>query len=327
MWEVIGHQWAIDLLQSGICLGKIAQSNLFTGPEGIGKTHLALWYAAALLCDSESAPCGHCRACRLVAEHKHPDVVLIDGGQERIGIGQMRELQHDLALSPVMGRYRLVILSSFDNATREAANAFLKTLEDPLPHAVIVVTSVAGGLLLPTIVSRCRVLALRPLPVSLVARALQETHGLPQERAELLARISGGCVGWAISALGDEDRLRKRSDDLDRVYGLISSNRAERLDAAETLAKRPDLSEVLGIWQGWWRDIALLASGSLDLVVNADRLAELTQASERFGFRGAIRAVQAIAETQDRLNKNVNARMAIEVLLLDWEPDRAEVKA
>jgi len=319
MWQTIGHEWAIDLLCRSLEQERVAQANLFTGPEGVGKTHLAWAFAAALNCERDVRPCGECRSCRLVARRGHPDVLLVEPDGARLKIDQARDLQHTLSLSPVMGRRRVAILTRFETATREAANALLKTLEEPPAQVVLILTASEADLLLPTIVSRCRVMALRRAPEGAISSALQERLGLADEQARMLARLAGGRPGWALRAAQDGALLASRAQDLDLLEELLRWGKVDRLETAERLSKRDDLPTLLALWQTWWRDLSLAALGCGDLVVNLDRLEAVRRNAAQITAQQANAAVGGLSRAQALLPKNVNARLALEVMLLNWQ--------
>ncbi len=203
MWRTIGHQWAVEQLASAVGSGRISRANLFTGPERVGKLHLALEFAAALNCISDIPPCGACAHCTRIHAGVHPDVTIIrpDGGH--VKIGQIRQMEYELALRPYEARWRVAIITEMQTATEEAENALLKTLEEPPAQAVLILTAVDAGLLEPTIVSRCRMLALQPVPADIIAEALKD-RGIEPALADETARLSGGLPGWALEAAGGQ---------------------------------------------------------------------------------------------------------------------------
>ncbi|MBC7235486.1 MAG: DNA polymerase III subunit delta' [Chloroflexi bacterium] len=317
MWQVIGHTWAVDLLRRSLAGGRLAHAYLITGPEHIGKTHLALEFAAALVCEGDDAPCHRCVACGQVAQGQHPDVLQVEPDGSHFKIDQVRGLQYDLALSPREAKRRVCILTNFERATTEAANALLKTLEEPPPHVVLIVTATDASLLLPTIVSRCQLLALRIVPRPLIEEALLERTE-DAALARLLSSLAGGRVGWALEALVQPDLLQQRQEDIRRLWHLLSADRAQRLESAEELAKRQNIGELLAVWQVWWRDVVLLHGGCEELVVNQDLRRELGLVAAACTAEQSGAALRYIARMPEQLEHNVNARLALEALLLSW---------
>jgi DNA polymerase-3 subunit delta' len=314
---VVGHQWAIDLLLNGLALGRVSHATLIVGPSNIGKTTLARLFAQALNCTGSPIPCGECLSCRKIVSGNHPDVRILDTPDEALKINEVRDLQRELALSPHEGRWRIAVLSDFERATLEAANALLKTLEEPPAHVVLILTAAETGGLLPTIVSRCQILSLRPLPRALIEETLVSHWGARPEQAQLLAAISGGRLGWAVHALQDDSVLIRRNEHLDNLASLMRKGRVERLAYAATLSHDPGLAkEVLGLWLAWWRDVLLVASDSQVGVTNIDRQNLLCQQVSQISLRQAQRMVRQVSSTIMHMDQNVNLRLALEVLLL-----------
>jgi DNA polymerase-3 subunit delta' len=244
-------------------------------------------------------------------------VRILDAPDQSLKIGQVRELQRQLALSPQEGHWRVAVLCDFERATVEASNALLKTLEEPPSQVVLVLTATEADVLLPTIVSRCQVLSLRPLSTSVVSEALRSRWGADSQQAELLAHLSGNRLGWAVRALEDEALLAQRNEHLDNLASLMSKGRVERLAYAAQLSRHPALvREILTWWLGWWRDVLLLASGSQVSVSNLDWERVLRQQAQQVTVSQAQRVVAQMRSTITNLDRNVNLRLALEVLLL-----------
>ena len=200
-WGMIGHDWAVRLLQSHIALNRVRHAYLFTGPIGIGKRTLAIRFAQALNCSnppSQAAYCGECRACTLIERGAFPDTHIISAEeQERtIKVDKIRELQRVVSLSPYEGKYHIALLLRFHEATEQAANALLKTLEEPPPQVIMLLTAESTDSLLPTIVSRCEVVPLRLLSVRQLENELESRIG-EAENTELIAGLSAGRPGYA----------------------------------------------------------------------------------------------------------------------------------
>jgi len=315
---VVGHDWAVQLLQSGLRRGHLTQAYLFAGPPRIGKTTLALYLASALNClHPTDRPCGQCDSCRKIAQGLHPDVRVVDEPGSSIKIDQIRELQRDVTLSPFEGRWRVHILCDFQQATTEAANCLLKTLEEPPPKVVIVLTALQAEMLLPTIVSRCQILNLRPLPTRVAQEALERHWGVEPRAALLLARLCEGRIGWAIEASASDALLRNREKYLVALEQILRQERPARMGLAQQLGQNPQgLPEIFDLWQGWWRDLLLAKCGNLDALINVDREAIMLNEAHNLTLAEIATCLRAIEHTALQVEQNVNPVLAMEVLLL-----------
>lgn len=318
MWRTIGHDWVVQTLSRALRAGRVARTLLLTGPAQIGKTHLALELAMALQCTGAEPPCQACPSCARALQGLHPDIKVVQPEGGRLKIDQLRALQYELALSPVLGRWRICLLTNFETATVEAANAFLKTLEEPPARAVIILTALDVGLLLPTVVSRCQVLPLRPAPRKQIAQILVAHWQMDAERAEMLARLSAGRVGWAIQAAQHPEVLAERQTQLEELEAMLAAGRVQRLQVAERYARDERLPERILLWQGWWRDVALWCAGCRHLIANLDRQAALAWAAQGRTLAEAHLALRATEAALLQLEQNVNSRLVLEALLLQW---------
>lgn len=315
---IIGHEWAVELLTRGLAADRLSQAYLFVGPPRVGKTTLAVYLARALNClNPDAAPCGECAACRRIGQNLHPDVRIIDNEGDRIKIAQIRELQREMALSPFEGRWRVYILCDFQQATVEAANCLLKTLEEPPPKVVMVLTTTQAEMLLPTIISRCQVLSLRGLPVAQVQQALCAYWGVEREQAHLLASLSQGRMGWAIAASRDDTMLRSREKYFVALEQALREERTQRMGLAQQLCQNPQaLPDVFDLWQSWWRDLMLAKSGNIQALTNLDRKQTLLNEAEHCTVSEILACMRAIQECALQVEHNVNPCLALEVLLL-----------
>jgi DNA polymerase-3 subunit delta' len=325
--QIIGHEWAADLLRQSIAAGRAAHAYLLTGPPQVGKTRLALDLAQSLNCGETEPPCGRCRSCLRIREGVHPDVQVIvgTGAGGTIKIDQVRTLQRKAVLAPYEGRYRVFILRRMDRATTEAANSLLKTLEEPPAHVVLILTAVQPEALPATVVSRCQRLNLRPVPIQVVEEALC-ARGLGRPEANFLANLSGGRVGWAVDAVQDDAVLEQRKQELDQLVDLLAANRVERVDYAWGASRDMQaLLQRIELWTLWWRDLLLLCGHNDSHVLNVDRIEELRSLVTQTTLSESLATLQALQRTSEQLEANVNARLALEGLLFKlphWQIQR-----
>lgn len=333
-WHITGHEWAVTYLQRSLARGYQGHAYVISGPASIGKALLALRLAQALNCVRETdRPCLDCPVCRRITNGNHPDVRLAGMATQATGlkaseaarqkdlkIGTIRAWQRDITLRPYEGRRRVFILHDAERLNEEASNAMLKTLEEPPPFATLILVA-NSDTLLPTVVSRCQTLRLRPLPRQQVARALIE-QGVPSDRANLLAAWSGGRIGWAIHMAENQDALQLRQEQLDILLALQSQSRGARFRWAEERSKeyRGGEQDVvfawIDLWQSWWRDVILVAAGCPETVTHIDRQAELTQMAQHYPLHEIYRFAARCSEVAQQLRDNVNPQLVLENLLL-----------
>lgn len=322
-WNLLGHTWAVDMLRQHVANGTARHAYLFTGPPGLGRRTLALHLAQALNCTQPPAPgefCGICRDCRQIAAMQHPDLSVIQAETEggTLKVEQVREIQRSLSLKPYQSRYRVAIFLRFQEANPNAANALLKTLEEAPGHVVLLLTADNAEQLLPTIASRCEIIRLRPLPVGEVEAHLKNQNA-DGNMARLLAHLSGGRPGAALKLLADPGTLDFRADCLNDLHSLLPGSRVDRFKYAEKLAKDKDaMRQTLLIWQSFWRDVMLVASGSSAVLTNIDRRENIQEMANRLTLSRARKLVSGVEKALEQLDGNVNARLLVEVLVMDW---------
>jgi DNA polymerase-3 subunit delta' len=249
----------------------------------------------------------------------HPDLAIVQAEQQGgvLKVDQVRELQRSLALAPYEAIYRVAVLLRFEEANASSMNALLKTLEEPAPQVVLILTAESAEMLLPTIVSRCEVMRLRPVPLDQLSRSLQE-RGVPAERAQLLSHISGGRPGYALRLEQEAELLEQRKNWLEMHATLLAANRVERFAQAETLAKDKDsLRASLLVWLSFWRDVLIRSAGASAPITNLDYAHEIEDLAERLGLLAARRMIVSLERVLNLLDRNINARLAAEVLVLD----------
>jgi DNA polymerase-3 subunit delta' len=329
-WPVYGHDWAVDQLRKSIANARVRHAYLITGTESLGKNTLAHAFALALNCthpDEAARPCLECRACRLTLSGNHPDLLRaeLDATTGALKIDSIRAVMRALAMKPFEARYRIALLERFDQAQPRAQDALLKTLEEPPPAALLILTAARVEALLPTILSRSQIIHLRPVPLASVRDVLVTRYQADPAHAELLARLSGGRIGWAIQALHEPAMLEQREQALDLLERCLEQPRAARFDLAQDLGKdKLALEPLLELWQTYWRDLLLLTRGSAVPPANSDRLGRLQQLAIHLGADEVLTALQATRALLDMLRYNINLRLALEVMFLDYPGLRHE---
>ena len=346
MWDLVGHDKAIARLDRALKAGRIAHFYLITGPARVGKTTLALRLAQALNCAGPAGrPCGECRACRRIEAGTHLDVRVIrleprpDGGDEgrgrprsgekNIGIDQVRELLHEAALSPAKAGSRSTSSRTRRTSPSRRPTASSSLLEEPPPQVVLILTAADANMLLPTIVSRCQPVRLQPVPADVIALHLQTRHGVEAGRAAVLARIAAGRIGWAIAAAGDPTQGRSAAKRSDVWWRWPTRGWRSALPSRATWP--PTLGTNGPVFTSDWT-YGLHGGATCCSSRRARRSWSPTPtASTRCGRRriGCRRGrgpgfSARIGVARARLEQNVNARLALESLLLHIPLGRAD---
>ena len=321
-WDLIGHEWAVDMLKKHVVNGTTRHAYLFCGPPGLGRRTLALRFAQALNCTTPSdagIPCGQCRDCKQIAAMQHADLTVVQAESEGgiLKVDQIRDSRKKLILKPYMSKFRVALFLRFQEANDNAANALLKTLEEAPSYAVLILTADNPEQLLPTIVSRCEVLRLRPLSIEEVQKDLT-ARGVENDRAKLIAHISGGRSGYARRLVEDDALLDTREERLNDLITLLPASRVEKFKYAEQLSKDKDaMRQAILFWLSYWRDVLLRTAQATTPLVNVDRNVEIEGLAGQLDLSSARKTLNHLEDALEQMEKNVNPRLLAEVLLLD----------
>ena len=322
-WSIRGHDWAVNLLRGHLSSGDVRHAYLFTGPPGVGRRTLAVQFAQALNCLNPPAAgdfCGQCRICRQTAAMQHSDLSILQAEKEGgiLKVEQVREAQHALVLMPYEAHYRVALLLRFHEANLNAQNALLKTLEEAPQRVILLLTADSAEALLPTIVSRCEVLRLRPMPLDRLQQELQSRELEPGD-ARLLAHLSGGRLGYALRLKDDAGQLEQRRAFIEDLVNMLGANIRVRFTYAETIARdREAVRQAYQVWLSFWRDLMLRCASPQLPLVNLDMEAEVNHLAGQIDLPTARAQVSALEQGIARLDGNLNARLLTEVLLMDW---------
>lgn len=324
MRAVYGNQQALALLERAVLGDAVSHAWLLTGPAGIGKTTLALEFARLLQCTgrdpASGEPCGACISCRKIAHGTHPDVTLVEPVKDKrtLGIDQVREMIRMASLSPSEGRWRVFVIPEIERMVLAGMNALLKTLEEPAPDVVLLLTSSEPETLLPTVLSRCQIVPMLPLTPDEVMQALTEQWKLPEAEAKELASLANGRLGWAARAAKKPELREQRIRELEDIARLVAASRDERLRQAGEFGKDVESARrVLELWTLWWRDVVLAAGGASHLMTSGDLRKRAERLGARLGLERAQRFMRSLLEAQLALESHANPRLTLEVLALD----------
>lgn len=335
MWQTIGQPEALALLEHSLETGNLAHAYLFVGAPHIGKTTLALDLARAVNCQESQPPCGECQSCRRITDGKHTDITIIslnsakDSGETKsrveISIDDIRELQHNASLPPFEGRCKVFIIDGAEYLSSEAANCLLKTIEEPPPQVMILLLTTEELRLLPTVVSRCQRIGLKPLSSEEIERILIESHNIDSEKARLLARLSQGCLGWALRVSIDDSYLAQRNQRLTEMFSLLTAGWEERFNYTAKLGnERKSAEEIIKFWLAWWHDVMLTKCDCKHAITNVDHIPILEKWAQVLGLSEIRNFINCLHTSLNQIAMNANLRLVFEILMLDMP--KKEVK-
>jgi DNA polymerase-3 subunit delta' len=330
--DVIGQRRLLARLGEKALEGDVAHAYELSGPRSIGKRTVAIRLAQTLFCTTEpriAGGCGTCLACRKVEHLTHPDIRLVtrlidldkDPDKKFIAIEQIREMQQDLALRPLEGSWRVVIIDDAADLSEHAEVALLKTLEEPPVHAVLLLLTPTPARLLETIRSRLVPLPLRLVATAEIAEGLGKRFGPDAKRH---APAGAGRPGVAITLANDEAARKERRTLEAEFYKLVGSGLTDRFAWAVDLAeserdpqKRNDaIQSRLGGWSELARDAAVVAHGA-ERTLRPDRARESATLANAVGQRELVDLALSLDRwRRDIVESNVNARMLLELLVL-----------
>ncbi len=314
--HIHGHDRQIEILRRALAGDRLAHAYLFTGPDGVGKRLVALALAQAMFCLQKTG-CGHCAACRKLDHCNHPDLHFIEPEGNSIKIEQIRILQRELNFKPLEAPYKIGLIDHAELLTSGAANALLKTLEEPPGATLLILLSAQPQRLLETLCSRCQPLRFARHPQARIQQVLEQKLGLAGKEAHVVAALSDGSFKKAFG----KDRtlyIERRRELLKTLTGLSSGSILPVLEFAEVLAsEKSDLPDILEIFQAFYRDV-LLALNNQDenRLVNLDLLEKIHRVAQRENNSSVLGKLEALAGARKHLERNVNRQLAMEVLLL-----------
>ncbi len=323
--DITGHERPIALLKSALSHERLAHAYLFHGEARIGKSLTATRLAQALNCEYPSPAddqdsCGLCRSCLQIAARTHPDHVVIEPDRElatpQIKIEQVRDIEHQFIYRPLMGERKICLIDDADRLTIGAANALLKTLEEPPGHSLFILISSRPQALPVTIRSRCQALRFTPPAKTQVEATLILKREISPTDARFLALFTEGRIGAALMIDLVDQRTRQR-ECLDLMTPETLKSTTAILSAAESLAKVDRSVEILSWLSRWIRDLVLVHVGSdQDYLLHLDQLDQLHHYAQQADVGMLLDLLQEIERIEQQPTRHLNLHMALETCLL-----------
>jgi DNA polymerase-3 subunit delta' len=316
---ILGQEHALALLQKAFASARLGHAYLFYGPSGVGKKLAAVQFAKALACQNTVAEaCDRCASCHTITTGNHPDVVVINPEGASIRIEHIRAVQRQLGYKPYTSPRTVVIIDGCERLTSPAANALLKTLEEPPATALLLLLTSQKDALPLTILSRCQQIPFRALaPAHIQAILLQQ--GVDQSTAELAATLAEGRLDTWMQADISQGLARRQN-----AYALLqerghTTHMPLFLLARQWAGSREQCEEILHWLSLFCRDLVMLKVASTTPLYNHDLQAELTHLASSVALAPLLDLFAALAQLQHYLTMNVNPQLTFEQLVIQLQ--------
>lgn len=319
--DIIGHEQIIGHLQNAISLDKVSHAYILEGEDGMGKNLLASAFAQTLQCKNSSVePCMECQSCKQALSGNQPDIIRISHEKPNsIGVEDIREqLWGDILIKPYSSPYKIYIVDEAEKMTVQAQNALLKTIEEPPTYGVILLLTANSGMFLPTIISRCVTLKLKPLRDEQIKKYLMEKKQIPDYQADICAAFARGNLGKACSLADSESFTRIKEHALHLVKYVKEMDTYEVIDSVKSVSEyKLEIQDYLDLLMVWYRDVLLFkATRQGDALIFSDEIHDISDAAVRSSYEGLETILQALDKAKVRLNANVNFDLTMELLFL-----------
>jgi DNA polymerase III subunit delta' len=331
MWDIVGQEKAVSLLQKSLDKGSLAHAYLIVGLPHIGKMALAINIAKVINCESSEPPCGKCISCQRIASGKHADVQVVELSQiaessegeskTKISVEQVDQILHSVNLAPFEGTHRVFIIDGVEFMSIAAANRLLKTIEEPVDNVIFILLTANESLVPVTVVSRCQRIELLPVASEEIEKALIIRFQIEPDKARLLARISNGCFGWAVSAIHDDTLIQQRTEWLDSWREMFDADYDRRFTFAAKMVEkysqnREVVQQKLDLLLSWWHDLLLVKVDCEKDTTNIDFQDELKKMVSNYGLSQIRTFIDIIQSAKAQLRLNANQQLVMEVLML-----------
>ena len=319
--DILGHEMIKDHFRKAIENHKVSHAYILAGEEGMGRKSLANAFAMTLLCEKGlKEPCMECHSCKQMLSDNHPDVIHVTHEKPgSIGVDDIRKQINDtIMIKPYSSYYKIYMVDEAEKMTVQAQNALLKTIEEPPSYAVIILMTTNPDAFLPTILSRCIQLKLKPLRDYVVKGYLVEKLGVPVEKAEVYAALARGNLGKAIHIASSEEFGELYRAVLTLLKNIKNMDLPALLEFIKKLQEdHLDINECLDFMQLWYRDILMYkVTKDMNLLIFKDEYKTVSEICSHSSYEGLEAVLEAIDKAKQRLDANVNTELALELMLL-----------
>lgn len=319
--DIIGHEKIINHFQTAIHTGQVSHAYILEGETGSGKKMLARAFAAALECETgEGESCGTCHSCMMAESGNHPDIIWVTHEKPNtISVDDIRsQINGDIGIKPYSGAYKVYIVDEADKMNEQSQNALLKTIEEPPAYAVILLLAGQTGSFLPTILSRCITLTLKPVEEEKIKDYILAHTGISKEEAEFCAGYSMGNLGKAMALATCEQMTEMKKECVHLLAYIQEMEIYEVICFIKEISKyKEEILEFLDMMMIWYHDVLILkTTGNADRIVFKENYNILMKMAIHMSYEGLQNILYAFDKVKIRLRANVNFDVALELLLL-----------
>ena len=319
--DIIGQEQLKEHLQNAIATNKVSHAYIINGERSSGKEFIARVFAMALQCEKSGVePCGECHSCKQALSNNQPDIVYVSHEKPNtIGVEDIRsQINGDIGIKPYSSPRKIYIMNEGEKMTVQAQNALLKTFEEPPEYAVILILTTHVEALLPTILSRCVVLNMKPVPDMLVKKYLMEELAVPDYKANICVAFARGNIGKAKLLASSEEFEKVKDEAITLVKYINDMEVNEIVKAIKKITEyKFDVNDYLDILSAWYRDVLLFkATKDVNSLIFKEEIQQIMRVSDRSTYEGIETIVNALQQAKRRLEANVNFDLTMELLLL-----------
>lgn len=319
--DIIGQEQLKEHLQNAIAMKKISHAYIIQGERASGKEFIANIFAMTLQCERQgSDPCMECHSCKQALTKNHPDIIRVTHEKPNtISVDDVRtQINSDVAIKPYSSPYKIYIMNEAEKMTQQAQNALLKTLEEPPEYAVILLLTTNMNSLLPTILSRCVVLSMKPVRDELVREYLMREIQIPDYKAQVCVAFARGNVGKAKMLATSEEFENVKEEAITLLKYIQDMELSEVMAAIKKINDyKLDINDYLDIMAVWYRDVLLFkATNDANYLIFKDEIQYIRKRADKSTYEGIEQIIKALDAAKSRLNANVNFELTMELLLL-----------